>query len=411
MKRILMLTDLSSEDFTAGDFAGLSLRIWSIARILCQAVEVTIATKSGQNGIDKNGIKLIKLPRRINWKKLCDNYDYVYILQSSLFQSIGFRYAISKISKSKQTIVDCYTPLLFEKLTYIDKSPDQDGRISEATETIRTILSTGSIFLCATEPQIDYLRGYLTHCGNFNPPVFPIRTMEKFVRVKKSNWNKELLWFGGVYPWMDINPVIRAILKLKTTMPELNFTVLGPKFRQTLGFETDWENIWLSLKQTERNSLRVIDWVPFNRLNQVLINFSLAVNWAKRTPEDRLAYRSRLVSLLWRGIPLVTNGEDEISALAVRFGAAVKLDIEAQLAPAINKLIKNQTLLKKMSENAGKLMDFLKAENIRTEKELLSVINSIDAVPQTSFYPRLRDKLKSRLYKSKFFWEEAGGKF
>lgn len=404
-----MLTDLPSEDFIAGDFAGLSLRVWSIARILRQAVEVTIATKSGQNGIDKNGIKFIKLPRRINWKKLCDNYDYVYILQSSLFQSIGFRYAISKIKKP--AIVDCYTPLLFEKLTYIDKSPDRDGRIYEATETIKTILSTGTIFLCATVPQTDYLRGYLTHCGNFNPAVFPIRTMEKFARVKKSNWNKEALWFGGVYPWMDIDPVIRAILELKTVMPELKFTVLGPKFRRTLGFEADWENIWLSLKQIERNRLKIIEWVPFNRLNQVLANFSLAVSWAKRSPEDRLAYRSRLVSLLWRGIPLVTNGEDEISELAVRFGAAVKLDIETQLAPMINKLIKNKTMLKKMSENAGELMDFLKAENIKTEKELLLVINSMDVSPQTSFYPRLWDKLKSWLYKSKFFWEEACGKF
>lgn len=409
MKRILMLTDLSSEDFTAGDFAGLSLRVWSIARILCQAIEVTIATKSGQNGIDKNGIKFIKLPRRINWKKLCDNYDYIYILQSSLFQSIGFRYAISKIKKP--AIVDCYTPLLFEKLTYIDKSPDPDGRIYEATETIKTILSTGTIFLCATAPQTDYLRGYLTHCGNFNPAVFPIRTMEKFARVKKSNWNKEVLWFGGVYPWMDINPVIRAVLKLKTTMPELKFTVLGPKFRQTLGFEADWENIWLSIKQIERNRLKIIEWVPFNRLNQVLANFSLAVSWAKITPEDRLAYRSRLISLLWRGIPLVTNGEDEVSELAVRFGVAVKLDTEAQLAPTINKLIKNQTLLNKMSENAGRLIDFLKAENIRTEKELLLVINSMDVSPRTFFYPRLWDKLKSWLYKSKFFWEEVYGKF
>lgn len=373
MKRILMLIDQDGKDFISGDLAGLSMRIWHLAKIFQQAGNVTIGLSEKGEKWEKDGINGIPINRKFNWDDLCLNYDVIYVLQSSKFESIGYKFAIRKFPIF--TVVDCYTPLIFEKLAYADLSHNPQLRILEAEAVTGEILKQGDLFLCASRPQSDYLLGVLTCLGvGWSPAIVCLRTMEKIKEARSGKLQSRVVWFGGVYPWMDIEPVLIAMKSVILEIPKVELTIVGAQFKSKLGFENKWESIREKIQANLEGRVEIIDWVPLTEVSATLQGCSLAVSWAKHTFEDRLAYRSRIISVLKRGIPVMTNGKDELSELIGFFGAGVKIDRPDQLGAEISKLLRSPERLRKMSVKTSLLIEYLEDQNKSEEVRLMDFI-------------------------------------
>lgn len=373
MKRILMLIDQDGKDFASGDLAGLSMRIWYLAKIFQQVGNVAIGLSENGEKWEKEGISGIPINREFNWDEMGLNYDVIYILQSSKLESIGYRFALRKLPVF--TVVDCYTPLMFEKLTYADLSDNPQLRIIEAETVTREILKQGDLFLCASRPQSDYLLGVLTRLGvSWNPAIVCLRTMEEMKQARLGKLQSRIVWFGGVYPWMDIEPVFIAMKSVISAFPKVELMVIGAQFKSKLGFENKWESIRKEIPTYLEGKIKIINWVPFTEISKSLQGCSLAVSWAKHTFEDRLAYRSRIVSVLKRGIPVITNGKDELSELIDLFGAGIKIDQPDLLGKEISELLKSPERLRKMSIRAGLLIEYLEKQNTSEEVRLLDFI-------------------------------------
>lgn len=382
-----MLTELPENDFINKDFSGLSQRVWLLARLLKTVSNVDILVKgmkSRKNEIDQ--ITVISSNGTKDLKRICKKYDLVYIFQSSKLSSVAYKYAISK-AKNRQVIVDCYTPLLFEKATYACMSSDPAGRLYEARKVSEAIWKKGTQFLCASQYQKHYLIGELAGKRGSIPEIFCIRTYMGKIKPQKLSKSDKLVWFGGVYPWMDMVTFLQAINIVYAKDQSLKVDIIGPKFKKKLGFESIWENISLKINT---KFVKVLDWMEKNKAEAKLCDYSLAINWAKKTPEDILAYRSRLISLLLAGIPILTNGDDEISCLIQRFKAGVKLESVKDLSMAIIKFRSNYALLSKMSANCGRLVKHLNSLNqIETANWLRSLDEDKSEPPNSSLSGRV----------------------
>lgn len=401
MKKILMLTDQDGKDFVSGDLAGLGMRIWSLAKLFRKAGAVTIGLSRDGTEWEKDGVKGIPILRRPDWKNRCFDYDVVYILQSSKLESVGYRFAASKLSIF--TVVDCYTPLVFEKLTYVDSSDDPQLRILEAEAVIRIILKQGDLFLCASRPQADYLLGALTSLGvGWDPEIVCWRTMEEVKWIKHKILKPKVVWFGGVYPWMDIEPVFEAMYEVFLKLPTAELIVVGAKFKERLGFEDKWDSLAKNIPANFARRVKIIDWVRFNKISETLKESGLAINWAKKTPEDRLAYRSRIMSVLKRGIPVVTNGSDELSELIGYFDAGVRLDQPERLGREISKLLRNQGKLRKMSDQTKLLVKYLEKQSKSAEVKLLDLIQNGRRIRHSPVYLSTLMKLLVKKLVNKF---------
>lgn len=391
MKRILMLIDQDGKDFVSGDLAGLSMRIWYLAKIFQQAGNVTIGVSEKGEKWEKDGINGIPINRQFNWDELGLNYDVIYVLQSSKFESIGYKFALCKLPVF--TVVDCYTPLMFEKLAYADLSDNPQLRILEAETVTGEILKQGDLFLCASRPQSDYLLGVLTRLGvGWSPVIVCLRTMEKIKKARMGKLQSRVVWFGGVYPWMNIEPVFIAMESVILKIPKVELMVVGAQFKSKLGFENKWESIRGKIPTNLEGRIKIIGWVPFTEVSKTLQGCSLAVSWAKHTFEDRLAYRSRIVSVLKRGIPVITNGRDELSELIGFFGAGIKIDQPDRLGTEISKLLRSPERLRKMSIKANLLIEYLEKQNKSEEIRLMDFIQHPSPVryKRISWINRLR---------------------
>lgn len=373
MQRLLLLTDQSAQEIRSGNFAGLSLRIWSLAKMFSRVARVTIATTVKESLWEKDGVRGMSVQGSVDWKSLAKGYTVMYLIQGSLFRSVGYRFAASGVDIP--IIVDSYTPLVFEKLSYAGSSSNPESRIQEAKMAALGIWQAGDLYVCASRPQADYLLGALSTAGiSDDPRIVCWRTLDAPAPTSKKDWGPRAAWFGGVYPWMNIPPVLKAMNLVRKKYRHLEFAVIGPTYKKILGFEDDWENAFANY--SDDDWIRVVDWVEYSGIGNVLKPYSLIINWAKGFPEDRLSFRSRLVTALQRGIPVITNGEDELSILAADCGAGVRVKKESDLPEAIEGLLGDRKRLREMSGRTRLVIDRLQRQNEDSEADLLRFIVS-----------------------------------
>lgn len=339
---------------------GGGLRVWGLAKGLSKKnIKITIAIPQKNKIINKNPHKNIKV---INWNinnvvKLINQHDSFYLIYPHTDIA---RIIYEKAPKDKPMIVDCYVPMYIESLVYdIPKNAQYlNNHLTKINEWNLSFLR-GDYFLCANKPQFHLYHGILSAAGRINPVtkindllsitpfgIDKIKTDKKQKNpYKKFNLNKNdkiILWFGGIYPWFNITPLLKTMKEFKKSNNNLKLFIVGGKnpFVKVKSFTKLYDNAVKFAKDNNmlNKNIFFIDWIVYSERFNYYNNADLIVNLHKRDIESNYSWRTRLVDFVSSTTPLLTSGGDEVTRILNKLQAAIILKDNSSLT------IKNELL-------------------------------------------------------------------
>lgn len=295
-----------------------------------------------------------------------DKYDYVYIMVSTKENSISSQ--VAKSQANKKLIVDLYTPLFLEKEASMTKWNLLDFlNRKRSREAVGNIIKAGTYFLLANKRQKKYWQK-IAKRFNYSLQKNHMLTVPTGVpplAVKRAKSHKVILWFGGIYPWMDPYTMINAFALVAPRYKGWKLHLLGG-FHPKTGYQDIFKRSVNRIeKKIPKDQYQIIPWQTLNELPKFFEDVAFSVHIPKQTPEDYYSHRTRILTLLNCGIPIITSGRDAISDLLVKekAGTYSKQD-ERALAEEISKLIDSPRTIKLWSKNAKKIEEkYLKAES------------------------------------------------
>ena len=260
-----------------------------------------------------------------------------YLLVSTKSDSV-YSKKLAELKTNQKLIVDLYTPIFLEKELTLSKWKPQDWLTRfRNKEMVRKFLRRGNHFLVANHRQRAY---WLETSKSLGVPVkindisvLPTGTGYE-PRAKsqepRAGQPKVVLWFGGIYPWMDPELLVDAFSRLAPKFPDWRLRFLGG-FHPDTGYRKLYQRVEsLARSKISSKQLEFIPWQPENNLGKYFKDAAFAVHLAKSTPEDYYAHRVRLLTLLSAGTPVLTSGKDVISDLAARLGAALRTKLDRE---------------------------------------------------------------------------------
>lgn len=301
--------------------------------------------------------------------------DFTYSLVSTKRESEFYQLALNK--QSSKLVLDLYTPIFLEKLTYLKAWHPWDWLTSQRIkEVVRTMLKLSDYFLVANKRQKDYWYKASKKLGvpmsKAKIYVMPTPAEGKVKALISDKHKKIILWFGGIYPWLDPLPLVDAFSKMSHKYPKWKLRILGGLHPDT-GYQKHYlQVIKLARFKIKNNQLEIIPWQSNKNLSKYLKDVAFAVHISKNTPEDYFAHRVRLLTLTNMGIPVITSGRDLISDLIVKHDAGVKAN-NKNLLEKIELALRSKTEKLAWSKNAYKIQDvYLKSQ--RDAKNLYIIL-------------------------------------
>lgn len=302
--------------------------------------------------------------------KLIDNIrdvkreDFIYIMISTKKESISFKVATDFQSKAS-LIVDLYTPIFLEKEAYLTKWKPQDWYIrAKMKSVVKKIIRAGDFFIVANTRQKEY---WLKVAKALKAPIeqskiFVLPTGAPKPPAIKRKTSNVILWFGGIYPWLDPTPLIESFSKIASGKQEWKLRILGG-FHPNTGYEGRFKKIVSQAKnKIKPRQLQIIPWQNSKDMLIFLNDVNFAVHLPRETREDFCSHRVRLLTLLNSGVPIITTGNDIISNLLNTQKAGIKI-ARNNLSKNLKLAIGNQPLVNSWSRNAhGVQGKFIKSQ-------------------------------------------------
>lgn len=280
-----------------------------------------------------------------------------YLLVSTKPDSIYSR-KLAALKIGQKLVVDLYTPILLEKeLTLSKWKPVDLYQRWKNRQIVKQFLERGNHFLVANHRQKEYWLKTARQLGILlnekNISVLPTGAgkitdyvRQPAERITDYAERKVMLWFGGIYPWMDPAPLIKAFSKLAVQFPNWKLRILGG-FHPETGYIKKYQRIVdLAKKLIPKKQLEIIPWQSTAKLSKYFDDVAVAVHLVKQTPEDYYAHRVRLLTLLEAGIPIITGGRDVISELIDETKSGIKIVCpEIKLTDRLKTVITDSKIL------------------------------------------------------------------
>ncbi len=359
MKKVLLLcTDPIGEKI-----AGIATRYLQLASHLTQEWQVTL----GAPEIHR------PLPEKVqSWdRRSIRGFDVIIAPPLALLSFPAL------METSSYLIFDLSDPVIFENLHLF---PGDALRFSAYFSLYQLALWCGDHFLVANARQRDFYMPLFLSSRRMNTQLLssqPDVQQRLFTLLAggtsdapfpASDEKKEyILWFGGIWEWMDPLTPLRAFLSIQEKIP-YSFVLVGsqhpsgylPQSRimKTLCKEAKASPLW-------SQRIRVVDWVPYEQRLEFLRKAFVGISCHLDGLEAYYAHRARLFEYLWAGIPIITTcGEtlgDEIAGQGA--GILVKPGDVQGIARALLDLHQNATRREEM-EKASRAL----GEQMRWEK-------------------------------------------
>jgi len=340
--------------------AGVGTRFKALAQVLADAGhEVTLAVPNDPSESSPVGdrLRLVQaVPDELG--KQADGHDWVL-----LHAHLGNHYLSQR--DDLPVVVDLYDPFLVENLHYHRDLGLEVFRTDH--ETWRLQMARGDFFLCSSDEQRLYYLGWLTALGRVNPvsvdadptladlivelpfgtPVeLPGDPPPREEILEDVGADAPVLYFGGIYDWYDPELVLDALpavldrhpdavlVFVEHPHPELTPSSLPQRVKKRAA-----KRGWLG------TTVRFESWRPFERRFELPQVSDLAVCTHRPGLETDLSFRTRLVDLMWLGLPAVVTAGGTMAGVIEERGAGLVVpagDAE-QLATAILDLLDDET--------------------------------------------------------------------
>ena len=236
--------------------------------------------------------------------------------------------------------IDLYTPLNLEGLE------SRHGNTSPLSlELNRTDLSTlmdqlvlGDFFFCASERQRFYYLGMLAAAGRLNPHIHADeRSFRRLIDVVSFGLpseppqhsalghvlkgvhsciganDKVILWFGGMWNWLDPVGVIQAFAQVAVKRPDTRLVIVTqPPDNPDPTSTRAYTEARLASEATGLHGKRILwlDPVPFAQRGALLLDADIGVSFHRPSIETTFAFRTRLLDFIWAGLPIVAADGD-----------------------------------------------------------------------------------------------------
>jgi glycosyltransferase involved in cell wall biosynthesis len=348
--------------------AGVGTRFLTLAGVLAEAGhEVTLAVPNDESEAPSiEGVDFIRAePDRLGSQ--AEGHDWVL-----LHAHLGNHYLSQR--DDLPLVVDLYDPFLVENLHYHRDLGFAPFRTDH--ETWRLQMGRGDFFLCSSQEQRLYYLGWLSALGRVNPlkleedpelqkliVELPFGTPEREASrppprsevLPGVDGDAPVLYFGGIYDWYDPVTVLDAMPALlerdpRTVLifvehPHPELTPLGEAGRIRAEVE---RRGWLG------SSARFEPWRPYDRRFEVPQVADIAVLTHRPGLETDLSLRTRLVDLMWLGMPAVVSSGGGMARVVAETGAGsvVPAGDSSAVAAAVAELLDDTEQRRQAAEAA-----------------------------------------------------------
>jgi glycosyltransferase involved in cell wall biosynthesis len=352
MSRVFMICPEPVRRLTAG----VGTRFVALAGVLRDAghrVTLAIPNEPSDAEAAPDGVAVIRAePDRLGAQ--ASNHDWVL-----LHGHLGNHYLAQR--DDLPVVVDLYDPFLVENLHYHRELGFEPYRNDHATWKLQ--LGRGDFFLCSSQEQRFFYLGWLGALGRVNPlnteedaaldrliaelpfagpagePPPPIRPSQVLDGVGDD---APVLYFGGIYDWYDPMVVLDALPRILDQRSETIIVFVDhPHPEQTPLSIAEQTRVAARDRGWLGGPVRFESWRPYDRRFELASASTLAVVTHRPGIETELSLRTRLVDLLWLGIPVVATRGGAMSDViaAVGAGRAVPPADPDALAAAVLELL------------------------------------------------------------------------
>jgi GT2 family glycosyltransferase/glycosyltransferase involved in cell wall biosynthesis len=352
--------------------AGPAIRAWEICRALSTEHDVQLVTLS-TCGLDGQGFRTRAAGRRE--LREIESWADVIVFQGLLLSMHPWLARTEKV-----LVADIYDPFHLEVLEQ-ERAKSDGHRAQTSRDTVLALnqqMERADFMLCASAKQRDFWLGQLAALGRINPATYdddenlenllavapfglpatpPVQTRHAIrgaipgIRTD----DKVILWGGGVYNWFDPLTLIRAVDRVKDTVPDVRLVFLGMKHPNPdvpeMAMADQARALAEQLGITGKHVFFNERWVAYDERADYLLDADVGVSCHLPHVETAFSFRTRILDYLWCGLPVVTTAGDSFADLAVAegFGAAVPPEDVAALAEALEQLLTDDAARKRMS--------------------------------------------------------------
>jgi glycosyltransferase involved in cell wall biosynthesis len=304
--------------------AGVGTRFVSLAKVLADAghsVTLAVPNDPDEARLEGHSFDVVRaVPETLGGQ--ADGHDWVL-----LHGHLGNHYLTQR--DDLPVVVDLYDPFMVENFQYHRELGFAPYNTDHATWRLQ--MTRGDFFLCSSAEQRLYYLGWLTALGRVNPLVVeadpglehlisevPFGTSEdeppeppdRSRVLEGIAGGARVLYFGGIYDWYDPLVVLEAMPDLLAADPQTVVVFvehpnpeLTPMSKAAEVRARAEKRGWLG------DQVRFEVWRPFHKRFELPLVSDLAVVCHTPGIETDLSLRTRLVDLLWLGIPvIVTDG-------------------------------------------------------------------------------------------------------
>ncbi|WP_421740920.1 glycosyltransferase family 4 protein [Cellulomonas sp.] len=376
--RVLVVT----LDRLAEQMAGPAIRAWEISSFLAEVHDVRLVTfgectREG-DGFHSTGIGVGDFRAEVEWAD-------VVILQGYIAATFPWLQEADVV-----LVVDLYDPFHIESLEVQRDQPlaARNASLSSALRELDAQIARGDVFLCASDRQRDLWIGHLAAAGRLNPltydadpslhdlvrivpfgisPEPPRRTVPAIKGVVPGIAEDDLvvIWGGGVYNWFDPLTLVRAIDRVRATVPNVRLYFLGmrhpnpdvPEMQMARRLRALADELGLLGVHVFFNE----DWVPYERRADYLLESDIGVSCHYLHVETEFSFRTRILDYLWAGLPIVSTGGDAFAPLIEReeLGRVVPAEDVDALAGALEGLLVDADERARVSTNVRRAAEQL----------------------------------------------------
>jgi len=272
-----------------------------------------------------------------------------------------------QVAKAGRPIVaDLYDPIFFETLSQYDPADYYERiRHNVLLGVVSRTVETGDFFICASDKQRDLWLGFMAACNRINPATY--RDDPEFKRLlsvvpfglpdqppQKSGPglralpgvgpdDRVVLWNGGVWDWLEPEPLIEAVALLGPAMPDLKLVFMGVKSPDAGLDESGALTRCRELVAARGLGGQVIfnDWVAYEQRADFLLEAQVGACLYPPGVETEYSFRTRLLDCLWAGLPILCSPGDALSRLVADddLGAVVRDHEPGTVAKALEDLL------------------------------------------------------------------------
>ena len=300
----------------------------------------------------------------------------------------------NSLRPQQKLVLDCYVPIHPEVCARNSSDLIREYTNYDFDRSVWSeVLVKGDYLLCANDAQKNYYLGMLFGLSKIDPINYnfsdniliapfgidghplPVRKASPITDIVDDGSFK-LLWFGGVYPWFDIEGLIQAVSKIRWDGIKVELIIVGAKnpFNHHPDFvATSSKILNLAANDKYSNYIHVVDWVPYSDRFDWYGDADLVVTFNRVGIENRFSWRTRVLDFLSCEALFVTNGGDPISEVLIDACLGFKIRSESinELADGLKEVINNVSLNK-----VGKI-DRSKVDLIKKSLTWISIGKSI----------------------------------